>query len=183
MAKALVLLATGFEEMEAVIVIDVLRRAKVDVTTASLESRSVMGAHAITLEADTTLDTLDAKVFDVVILPGGQPGANHLRDDTRVQKLVVDQHRSGRVIAAICAAPIALEAAGILAGKVATAFPGYDLPSAKYTEERVAVDGHIVTSRGPGTAFEFALTLVESLVSPAVAVKLRQTMLVAANTP
>jgi 4-methyl-5(b-hydroxyethyl)-thiazole monophosphate biosynthesis len=178
MAKALVLLAEGFEEMEAVIIVDVLRRAQVEVTTASLAGLSVAGAHGMTLQADATLDATDPNVFDAVVLPGGQPGSTHLRDDGRVHKLVRGQHASGRIVAAICAAPTVLEAAGILKGRVATSFPGNELPSAKYTEQRVAVDGNVITSRAAGTAFEFALTLVEQLVNPTVAAKLRHSMLV-----
>lgn len=181
MAKALVFLAEGFEEMEAVIVIDVLRRAGVEVVTASLGAKVVKGAHSISIEADARLDAMDRLTFDAMILPGGQPGSNHLRDDSRVQTLIREQHASGRLVAAICAAPIALEAAGLLHGKLATSFPGCGLPSAKYTDSRVAVDGDIITSRAPGTAFEFALTLVERLVDVSVAEKLRGSMLVDRN--
>lgn len=178
MAKALVLLAAGFEEMEAVIVIDVLRRASVEVTTAALGEPKVEGAHSITVWADTKLDDVGGRIFDVVILPGGQPGSNRLRDDSRVLSLLRKQQAAGRMVAAICAAPIALEAAGLLLGRKATSFPGAALPSAEYSEARVVVDDTLVTSRGPGTAFEFALTLVERLVNASVAEKLRQGMLV-----
>jgi 4-methyl-5(b-hydroxyethyl)-thiazole monophosphate biosynthesis len=97
----------------------------------------------------------------------------------RVRKLLLEQHARGKFVAAICAAPIALEAAGILAGRLATSFPGTDLPSANYQTDRVVVDGNIVTSRGPGTAFEFALTLAQLLVGADVASRLRESMLVA----
>lgn len=181
MVKALVLLATGFEEMEAVIVIDVLRRASVEVTTAALGELVVEGSHTIPVLADTKLDDLGAATYDVVVLPGGQPGSQRLRDDARVQSLLRQQHAEGRMVAAICAAPSALEAAGLLHGRKATSFPGVALPSAEYSEARVVVDGTLVTSRGPGTTFEFALTLVDLLVSASVAEKLRQGMLV--NVP
>jgi 4-methyl-5(b-hydroxyethyl)-thiazole monophosphate biosynthesis len=178
MAKALVFLAAGFEEMEATIVVDVLRRAGVEVVAVSLGDTMVEGAHGIVLRADATLDATDTSQFDVLILPGGQPGSNRLRDDLRVRELIRQQVAAGRYIAAICAAPIALEAAGVLKDRHATSFPGCALPSAKYSEERVVTDGTVITSRGPGTAFEFALVLVERLVSASVATKLRQGMLV-----
>ena len=184
MTKALVLLAAGFEEMEAVIIIDVLRRAEVSVRTASLAGLAVPGAHGLTLQADVALDaelerSASSQAYDAVVLPGGQPGSRHLRDDLRVRKLLLEQHARGKFVAAICAAPIALEAAGILAGRQATSFPGTDLPSANYQTDRVVVDGNIVTSRGPGTAFEFALTLAQLLVGADVASRLRESMLVA----
>src|SRR5512145_1446593 len=168
MAKALVFLAEGFEEIEAVTVVDVLRRADVQVDTAALSHKRVQGAHGIAIEAEVLLDDVVAigkgeQPYDALILPGGMPGARHLRDDARVKTLIAQQHQSGRIVAAICAAPIALEAAGILRGKAATSYPGYALESADYREDRVVIDGNIVTSRGPGTALEFALTLVEQL--------------------
>lgn len=187
MANALILLAEGFEEIEAVTIVDVLRRAEVAVTTAALTAKRVLGAHGIVVEADRLLDDVQAdgidagggRGFDALVLPGGMPGSRHLRDDARVKQLIVEQVRAARLVAAICAAPIALEAAGILAGRAATSYPGYDLPSARYQEERVVVDGKLVTSRGPGTALEFALTLVELLVSPECARQLREGMIVA----
>lgn len=180
MSNALVLMAPGFEEMEFTIVVDVLRRAGIVVTTAALEQILVQGAHGIAIVADTTLEALSRdSTFDVIVLPGGQPGSTRLRDDARVHQLLVEQCDRGRLVAAICAAPMALEAAGILRGRQATSFPGVELPSATYREERVVIDGSIITSRSPGTAFEFALTLVERLEDKATAAKLRNTMLVA----
>ena len=176
--KALVPLAEGFEELEAVTIIDVLRRGGVEVTTAALATSPVTGSHAIQVAADTALDAVDASTFDAIVLPGG-PAAKRLRDDTRVQQLVKAAASTGKVVAALCAAPIALEAAGVLKGKRATVYPGNELPSATFVEERVVVDGNIVTSRGPGTALEFSLALVEKLVSVEKADQLRAAMLVA----
>ena len=177
--KALVPLAEGFEELEAVTIIDVLRRAGVEVTTAALAATPVTGSHAISVAADTLLDSVDPRSFDAVVLPGG-PAAKRLRDDARIRSLVQTAARDGKLVAALCAAPIALEAAGVLAGKRATVYPGNELPSAAaVVTERVVVDGTIVTSRGPGTALEFALTLVEKLVSVEKANELRRAMLVA----
>lgn len=187
MSKVLVLLADGFEEIEAITVIDVMRRASVEVTAAALTQKRVIGAHGIVVEADTLLgqqtDPAQSAVrvvpFDAIILPGGMPGARNLRDDPRVRTLIHAQAAANRLVAAICAAPIALEAAGILGDRHATSYPGYSLPSARYSEERVVVDGNLVTSRGPGTALEFALKLVELLVGGDSAQKLRTGMLVA----
>jgi len=176
--KAVVPLAEGFEELEAVTIIDVLRRGGVEVTTAALAASPVTGSHAIQVAADTLLDAVEASMFDAVVLPGG-PAAKRLRDDERVQKLVQNAARSGKLVAALCAAPIALEAAGVLTGKRATVYPGNELPSAQVVEERVVVDGNIVTSRGPGTALEFSLALVEKLVSVEKANQLRAAMIVA----
>ncbi|HEY5955275.1 MAG TPA: DJ-1 family glyoxalase III [Polyangiaceae bacterium] len=185
MTKALVILADGCEELEAITVVDVLRRANVEVTAAARTEKRVTGAHGIVIEADTVLEEIvasstyqSAEPFDVVVLPGGMPGARHLRDDARVRALLVEQVAAGRWVAAICAGPIALEAAGILGGRRATSYPGHALPSSRYVEERVVVDGNIVTSRGPGTALEFALTLVERLVGAAKSQQLRNDMLV-----
>jgi 4-methyl-5(b-hydroxyethyl)-thiazole monophosphate biosynthesis len=176
--RALVLLAEGFEEIEAVTIIDVLRRGGVSVTTLAVKASPVRGSHAILIEADGVLDSAANEDFDAVVLPGGMPGAKNLRDDPRVRKLLVQAAERGKLLAAICAAPIALEAAGLLAGKRATSYPGHELPSARYVEEAVVVDGKLVTSRGVGTALEFALTLVEQLVGAEARERLRAAMLV-----
>ena len=176
--KALVPLASGFEELEAVTIIDVLRRGGVEVTVAALEATPVTGSHAITIAADALLDAVDVESFDAVVLPGG-PAAKRLRDDARVRSIVQSAAQAGKLVAALCAAPIALEAAGVLAGKRATVYPGNELPSAQRVDERVVVDGNIVTSRGPGTALEFSLALVEKLVNAEKARELAQAMIVA----
>lgn len=180
MAQALVLLANGFEEIEAITIIDVLRRSGVRVVAAGLQAGAARGAHDVTLETDAALDAVDSGAFDAVVLPGGQPGSTHLRDDRRVLDLVRSFAQQGKLVAAICAAPIALEAAGVLAGRRATCFPGYELPSAEFSEARVVEDGNVVTSRGPGTALEFALTLVRRLAGAAQAAEIGSTMLVRA---
>jgi protein deglycase len=177
--NALVPLAEGFEELEAVTIIDVLRRAGVEVTVAALATSPVIGSHAIAVGADTTLDAVLDRAFDAVVLPGG-PAAKRLRDDPRVTVLVQRAAREGRLVAALCAAPIALEAAGVLRGKRATVYPGNALSSATQVEERVVVDGNVITSRGPGTALEFSLTLVAKLVGEAKRDELALAMLVTA---
>lgn len=176
--RVLVPLAEGFEEIEAITIVDVLRRASIDVVTAALGERVVPGAHGIPVTADARLDEAKAADYDAIVLPGGMPGSRTLRDDARVLGIVKTLARENKLVAAICAAPIALEAAGVLAGKRATSYPGNELPSARYVEERVVTDGTLVTSRGPGTALEFALVLVERLKGQETAQKLRAGMIV-----
>jgi len=177
MATALVLLADGFEEIEAVTIIDVLRRGEVTVTTASLGARRVTGSHQITLEADALLDGVAVEDFDALVLPGG-PASKTLREDARAQATIRRAAAAGKLVAAVCAAPTALEAAGVLAGKRATAYPGSQLPSARQLEEAVVEDGNIVTSRGPGTSMAFALKLVERLSGAQVALTTAERLLV-----
>jgi 4-methyl-5(b-hydroxyethyl)-thiazole monophosphate biosynthesis len=167
MAKVLVPLADGFEEIEAITVVDLLRRAGIEVSTAGLAGRSVTGSHDIRVEADTTLDAALSNAYDMIVLPGGMPGAQRLREDARVKRLVADQARGGKYTAAICAAPSVLAAAGVLDGKSATSFPGFLDPAAtpglSLSKAPVVVDGHVVTSRSAGTALDFALSLIELL--------------------
>jgi 4-methyl-5(b-hydroxyethyl)-thiazole monophosphate biosynthesis len=166
--KTALLLADGFEEIEAVTIIDVLRRGNVAVTTASLAGKQVRGAHDISIESDTLFERVSMDNFDALVLPGG-PAAKTLREDTHVQATIRAAAAAGKLVAAICAAPTALEAAGVLAGKRATSYPGNPLPSAQQVDERVVEDGNIVTSRGPATAMAFALELVRRLSSPEIA--------------
>jgi protein deglycase len=176
--QALVPLAEGFEEIEAVTIIDVLRRGGIEVITAALAGSPVRGSHGIALECDATLESVASRDFDAVVLPGGMPGAKNLKEDGRLRELVRRSAARGKLVGAICAGPIALEAAGLLAGKRATSYPGHELPSAQRVEEPVVTDGNIVTSRGPGTALEFALALVARLAGTETATRLRAAMLV-----
>ena len=162
MATALVLLAEGFEEIEAVTIIDVLRRGDVAVTTASLAGKHVRGSHDISIEADTLLERVNVDDFDALVLPGG-PAAKTLREDERAQALIVRAAERGKLLAAVCAAPTALERAGVLSGKRATAYPGNQLPSATFVEQAVVEDGNVITGRGPGLTMAFALKVVERL--------------------
>ena len=168
MATALLLLADGFEEIEAVTLIDVLRRGEVVVTTASLAGQRVTGSHQISLEADALLDSVTVENFDALVLPGG-PAAKTLREDARAQATIARAAAAGKVLAAVCAGPTALEAAGVLTGKRATSYPGNPLPSAHWVEESVVIDGNVITSRGPGTTMAFALAIVERLRGPEIA--------------
>jgi 4-methyl-5(b-hydroxyethyl)-thiazole monophosphate biosynthesis len=170
MPRVLVTLAAGFEEVEAITVVDLLRRAGIEVHTAALAGREVTGSHGITIAADLPLDEVRHGDYDMVVLPGGMPGADHLKRDPRVIALLREFAQSGRYTAAICAAPGVLAHAGLLEGRAATSYPGFlrddSAPGIRLREEAVVVDGKVVTSRGPGTAMEFALTLIELLVGP-----------------
>ena len=170
MPRVLIPLAEGCEELEAVTLIDILRRAGVDVITAGLVAGPVRCSRGTVLIADTLLDDVLSQMFDMVVLPGGMPGAEHLKNDARIIALLKNMAAQNKYIAAICAAPMALHAAGLLQGKTATSFPGVldQLPGThRYSNGPVVVDGKIVTSRGPGTAMDFALTLVELLCGKA----------------
>lgn len=174
-------LAPGFEEIEAVTIIDVLRRADVRVVVAGTEPGPIRGSHGIVVTPDVTVDGVDAETLDMVALPGGMPGTAHLRDSAAVRALVARVARAGRYTAAICAAPIVLAAEGLLAGRRATSHPSVrdQLGEARYDEAAVVADGTIVTSRGAGTAMEFALELVRLLVDDATVERLRNAMVVA----
>lgn len=167
MAVVLVPLAQGVEELEAVTVIDLLRRAGIEVVTASLDAAPVKGSRGTVLVPDTTLERALAREYDMLVLPGGQPGATHLEKDGRVLALIHAMARAGRYTAAICAAPKVLARAGVLDGKRATSFPGAldpaQWPQVRLENRAVITDGRVITSRGPGTAMDFALELIERL--------------------
>lgn len=164
--KVAVLLAEGFEEIEAVIPIDVLRRLDVEVVTAAVGDKPV-GAHNLAFEADCRISDLAADELDALILPGGMPGSTNLMASAEVISLVRDLHSAGKIVAAICAAPIVLAKAGIMAGKTCTGYPmalvKEALANADYTGEKTERDGNIVTGKGPGAAFEFALEVAAAL--------------------
>lgn len=168
MASVLVPLAQGCEELEAVTIIDLLVRAGVEVVSAGLTPGPVKAARGVVIIPDTTLDQALKRDFDMIVLPGGLPGADHLNEDPRIQALIQKMAEDGRYIAAVCAAPKVLLTAGVLAGKQATSYPGslngMDTSSIDYREDRVVQDGKVITSRGPGTAMAFTLTLIENLL-------------------
>lgn len=165
MKSVLIPLAQGCEELEAVTVIDLLRRAEIKVTTASLDDKPITASRGTVLIADTSLDNALQNDYDVVVLPGGLPGADHLRDDQRIVSLLQKMAAKGKITAAICAAPKVLAKSGLLENKRATAYPGtletLDLTSTTIESSPVVVDGNVVTSKGPGTAMDFALELIE----------------------
>jgi len=170
--RVLVAVAQGTEEIEAVTVIDVLRRAGAEVTVASVEAEPLITAsRGVRLLADCLIDDCRGE-YDLIVLPGGMPGAERLRDCAALIERLREQRRAGRAYAAICAAPaVALQPHGLLAGHQATAHPGFieQLPAAQASSARVVVDGSCITSRGPGTALEFSLALVAQLFGQAAA--------------
>jgi len=165
MKKVLIPIAPGFEEIEALTVVDILRRAGAEVIMAGTVEGPVQGRTNIKVLADTQLDAVMDKEFDMIVLPGGKKGTENLKKDARVKKLVEEHFRKGKYTAAICAAPAVLSLAGITKGKTITSHPTVrgELRTEKISEERVVVDGNVVTSQGPGTAMEFAFKLVELL--------------------
>ena len=168
MARVLVPLAQGCEELEAVSIIDLLRRAGVEVVTAGLNEGPVTCSRGVVILPDTVLDEVLEDDFDMMVLPGGLPGADHLDADERVQRLLKRLSAQGKYTAAICAAPKVLASAGLLRGRTATSYPGVidamDLEGTRYLDQPVVTDGKVITSRGPGTAMDFALELIEQLV-------------------
>lgn len=168
MASVLVPLAAGCEELEAVTIIDLLVRAGVEVITAGLEPGPVTASRGVVILPRMDLDQALERDYDMVVLPGGLPGATNLDADPRIHTLLHKMADGDKYIAAICAAPRVLGNAGLLDGKQATSYPGHvdkmDLPGVTYLQNPVVQDGKIVTSRGPGTAMDFALALIEILV-------------------
>ena len=171
MATVLVPLAQGCEELEAVTIIDLLRRAGITVITVGLDREPVKASRGTVLIPDTNLDAVMAQEFDMIVLPGGLPGADHLNQDPRIHKLLKQMAKADKYTAAICAAPKVLATAGLLNGKHATSYPGsidnIDSYNMVYEEKPVVMDGKVITSRGPGTAMDFALTLIEQLLGKA----------------
>jgi len=167
MATVLVPLAQGCEELEAVTIIDLLRRANIEVVTAGLNSDPVKASRNTVLLPDTTLDEALKHDYDMVVLPGGQPGATHLEQDPRILQFLRKMNKAGKYTAAICAAPKVLAVAGLLDGKRATSFPGSlnreQHPTVRIESRAVIADGKVITSRGPGTAMDFALELIQIL--------------------
>ncbi|MGB8225460.1 MAG: DJ-1 family glyoxalase III [Sedimentisphaerales bacterium] len=179
--KALIAVADGIEELEAITIIDCLRRAGADLTIASVQKREIITARKVKITADCLISDCIDKSYDLIALPGGMPGAEHLRDNRELTEMLKKQKESGRLYAAICASPaIVFAHHGLLAGKKATCYPGMEnkLPDTSAVNQRVVVDGNCVTSQGPGMALEFSLKLVELLFGGAAAKKLADAMLV-----
>jgi len=169
MPSVLVPLAQSCEELEAVTIIDLLRRAEISVTSAGLEETltAIKASRGTTLLPDTTLDEALQQSYDMIVLPGGLPGADHLNNDPRIIKLLQEMAAADKYTCAICAAPRALVKAGLLEGKRATSYPGtldkMSVPGMTYTGDAVTIDGKVITGRGPGVAIEFTLSLIEAL--------------------
>lgn len=180
MPNALILLANGFEEVEAMAVVDVLRRGEIKIVVAGLNAGYVESARGVKVIPDTTIDNINADDYDILILPGGVPGTDNLNADERVKRLILEFSNKGKLTGAICAAPSILAGLGLLEGKKVTSYPTYKekLGKVDYKEEKVVVDGNILTSRGPATALCFALAIVERLAGKTKADELKQKMLI-----
>ena len=180
--NVIVFLAKGFEEVEALTVVDYLRRVEgVRVDTVSIgDGLQVLGAHNIEVKADKQMDELqDVSLYDAVVIPGGMPGAANLRDHQGVIEVVKKMNDLGKLVTAICAGPIVLERARVIDGKEVTSYPGFDkdLPNSVYKHEDVVVHGNIITARGPAKAVDFALAMVKYLVGEKQAEKLKENIL------
>ena len=172
MKKVFIFLAEGFEETEAVATIDVMLRGALDVTSVSVTGNLlVTGAHGIAVNADTLFEKVDLSFGDMLVLPGGMPGASNLNAHAGLKSALEQYAAKGKKIAAICAAPLVLGGMGLLQGKKATAYPGYEstLKGATFVKGSVVEDGNIMTGRGPGFAFEFGLAIVKKLQGKAKA--------------
>jgi len=178
--KVLILLADGFEEIEAVTIIDILRRAELQVTTAGVSGKTVMGAHQLKVEADIELSKYK-ETPDAVVLPGGMPGSQNLAESSTVAEIVRRVHSQKKVVGAICAAPaLALSKHGVLEGRKATCYPGFEKyfpASVKVSKDRVVIDENVITSQGPGSAMEFALELVKQLADSKTSAQLKEGLL------
>jgi len=172
MKKVLVPLASGFEELEAVTVIDLLRRASIDVTVAGLDDGIITGSRGTRILPDGNLTSVADSDYDMIVLPGGLPGADNLNEDARVHELLKQMAEHGKYIAAICAAPKVLATAGLLENKDMTSYPGslstVTVEGMQNTGKAIVIDGKIITSRGPGTAMDFALQLIQLLAGDEV---------------
>ena len=179
--SACVLIADGSEEMEAVIVVDVLRRAGISVFLAGVgeETRMVTTSRGVRIAPDGAWDPAEASRFDALVVPGGIGGTQAMREDASVKQAVREFLQAGKLVASICAGPTVLHEAGALAGKTYTSNPSSraELTAGTWVDQPVVRDGSLLTSQAPGTAFAFALALVESLVSPEIAHKVAAGML------
>ena len=180
MSKIGIFMADGCEEIEGLTVVDIVRRAGIDITTISISDKNeVAGAHGITFLADAKKDEVDFSTLDCIVLPGGMPGTTNLGADETVDKVIREFAAGGKLVAAICAAPSVLGQAGILNGKHATSYPGFEpkLTGAVTSEDSVVQDGNVITSRGMGTAIAFALEIVSYFTDKKTADKLAESII------
>lgn len=184
MSKVLIPIANGFEEIEALAVVDILRRAEIEVILAGITPGVITSARKLAIIPDTTLDEINADDFDMVVLPGGQPGTDNLNSNPLLHTIIKQLNESGKMLCAICAAPIILAADNLLDGKRATCYPTYSnkLGNCFYDDLPTVIDGNILTSQGPGTATKFALTIVKLLSGEQVAESVTNAMLIPAQS-
>ena len=179
--KLIVFLANGFEEVEALTVVDYLRRMDIEVDMVSItQEKQVNGAHDIPVLADKTIDQIDqVDAYDGVVIPGGLPGATNLRDNPRVIEIVKEMDGNEKLAAAICAGPIVLQKAGVIGGKKVTSYPGFQdqLSHGIYQEDGVVRDGNIITARGPALAVDFAIEIIDYLLGQEKADQLKKNIL------
>lgn len=179
MKQAVMLFADGFEEVEALMTVDLLRRGGVDIKLASItHEMTVCGSHGIQVGMDTTLSQVRLEQMDAILIPGGMPGTKNLAADETVCQALTTMNQAGKIVGAICAAPSVLGKCGILNGKKATCYPGFEgqLGDASFVDKMVVADGNVVTSRGLGTSMEFGLRLLEILVSQEKAEEVRKSI-------
>lgn len=178
--SAVILLAEGFEEIEAITIIDVLRRGDVKCDICSIRDRKVIGSHKIKIKADILLSEIEIDSYEAVILPGGMPGAKNLKEDSRVIDILKRFQNKNKMIGAICAAPIVLKEAGIIKDKTITCYPDFkeEFNESNYTEDIVTNDGNIFTSPGPATAIYFALEILRQLTDEQIYQSVKKGMLV-----
>lgn len=165
MKKVALMLAEGFEEGEALTIVDIMRRASIECNTFSINDLMVKGAHNIKVQADYLIND-NIKEYDMIVLPGGMPGATNLRDNEQVISLIKDMNEKNKFVCAMCAAPIVLDKAGVLENKSFTAYIGYNekiKAKGTFKEDIVVRDGNLITSRGPATVYDFSYALVDAL--------------------
>lgn len=176
MSKIGIFMADGCEEIEGLTVVDIARRAGIEIDLISItDTAKVTSSHNVTFETDTTKEQADFSGYDGIVLPGGMPGTVHLGGDETVNRIIREYASAGRLVAAICAAPSVLGQAGLLEGKNATCHPGFEekLIGAKFMEDPVVRDGNIITSRGMGTAIPFGLEIVRYFLDDAAVEKVK----------
>lgn len=184
MSKAILFLASGFEETESVGTVDILRRGGVQVSLVSvLDTYEVTGSHGITIKADEIISAADLENSDALILPGGMPGTLNLAKSKKLCDALIAQYNKGKIVAAICAAPTVLGKLSILTGKNFTCYPGFEsqITNAKYTSSPVEVAGNVITGRAPGTVYEFALKILETIESKNAAISVANDLTTAKN--
>ncbi len=179
MYKVSIFLAEGFEEVEALTVVDLLRRAQIDISMISITGKlELVGAHGIKVIADKLFEETDFTTVDMLVLPGGMPGTNYLDQHEALGELLIDFNNQGKSLAAICAAPMVLGKRGLLDGKSATCYPGFEdsLIGAKHLDQDLVEDGNIITSKGMGTAIDFALSIIKKIKNEEEASKMAESI-------